>query len=256
MEQGPPPGYGAELELTLVIPTHNSELVIEKSLAAAAARLVEVPCEIVLVENGSTDDTRQILDRVVADWPASGPSLVVLTVPKGLGNALRAGMIASRGRTVMITGDDLPFGFDELDQAERLGLATHPVVIGSKAHPDSEIGRSVVRTLLTAGHRVLRRVTLGMRVADPQGTYVLHGSWARAVAPALRESGFLYTTELAYAATLAGLEPVEVPVRLRESAQRTRVRLADIWRMGVGLIGIRRRRAALTAALRDSTTPD
>lgn len=256
MEQRLPSGDGAEPELTLVIPTHNSELVIEKSLAAAAARLVDLPSEIVLVENGSTDDTRQILDRVVADWPAGGPSLRVLTVPKGLGNALRAGIMASRGRTVMITADDLPFGFDELDQAQRLGLATHPVVIGSKAHPDSEIGRSVVRTLLTGGHRLLRRVALGMRVADPQGTYVLLGDWARAVAPALRESGFLYTTELAYAAILAGLEPVEVPVRLRQSAHRTRVRVSDIWRMGVGLIGIRRRRAALTAALRDSATLD
>jgi glycosyltransferase involved in cell wall biosynthesis len=236
-------------ELTLVIPTSNSAVVIEKTLAEATHRLADRAAEIIVVENGSTDDTRQILARVCDDWSPAAPALRILTVAKGLGNALHAGIAASRGKTVMITADDLPFGFDELDAAERFGTARSPVVIGSKAHPESEVGRSGLRTILTAGHRFLRWVTLGMRIADPQGTYVLDGDWARSVVGTLRERGFLFTTELAYAAALTGTPVTEVPVRLRQSAHRTRVRVLDVWFMGVGLLAIRRRRGVMIANL-------
>lgn len=249
-----PPGAAGVPQLSLVIPTHNSAVVIEKTLAEAAHRLADGASEIIVVENGSTDDTREILARVADEWSPSAPTLRILTVAKGLGNALHVGIAASRGDTVMITADDLPFGFDELDAAERLGAARSPVVIGSKAHPDSEIGRSGLRSLLTAGHRFLRWVTLGMRIADPQGTYVLDGDWARSVVATLRERGFLFTTELAYAATLTGTRVTEVPVRLRESAHRTRVRVSDVWFMGVGLLAIRRRRGVMLASLSPDRT--
>lgn len=240
--QHPPP------ELSYVIPAHNSAAVIEQTLEAVAKRLDEMPAEIVVVENGSTDGTVQLLERIRQSWPGDAPPLTVLSCPRGLGNALRHGITHSAGRTIVITADDLPFGFDELDAAQQLGNAAGRVVIGSKGHPRSEVGRSVLRSVLTAGHRTLRWVILGMRVADPQGTYVMDGAWARSIAPELRETGFLFTTELAYAATLSGIRPVEVPVRLRESTHASRVRLADVYLMGVGLISIRRRGAALRAA--------
>ena len=85
-----------------------------------------------------------------------------------------------------------------------------------------------------------------MRTADPQGSIIVAGAWARSIAPHLREPGFLFSTELVYAAERSGLRPVEVPVRLRDSHHGTRVRLSDVYAMGIGLLGLRRRRQALT----------
>jgi hypothetical protein len=122
------------------------------------------------------------------------------------------------------------------------------VFIGSKAHPASEIERSWKRTVLTAGLKIMRRAIIGVRTGDPQGTYLMNGPWARTVAAHTQEPGFLVTTEITYAAELSGVRPYEVPVRLRESAGRTRIRVSDISQMALGLFSLRRRRASLRSA--------
>jgi len=236
------------VKVSYVIPAHNSAAVIQNSLEEVAKRLSDLDGEIIVAENGSSDATIDILARVAADWPGTGPALRVITTARGLGNALREGIAASTGRVVVFTADDLPFGFDEFDATESLGFPARTVVIGSKSHPESVVLRSALRTVLTGGLRVLRRVVLGMRTADPQGTYVLDGEWARALVPELTETGFLITTEIAFAAEIGGLQVIEVPVRLRESGHRTRIRVGDIVDMFTGTFALRRRRRALARA--------
>jgi hypothetical protein len=82
-----------------------------------------------------------------------------------------------------------------------------------------------------------------MRTLDPQGTFVLAGDWARRLVPRLDEAGYLVTTELCYLAERGGIRPLEVPVRLvaGHAEHSSRIALSDVWHMGVGLIGIRRR---------------
>jgi dolichyl-phosphate beta-glucosyltransferase len=85
-----------------------------------------------------------------------------------------------------------------------------------------------------------------MRTRDPQGTFVLAGDWARSLVPRLEEPGYLFTTELCHLAEGEGIQPVEVPVRLAadHGDHGSRIAVRDVWRMGVGLIGIRRRHSA------------
>ena len=58
------PEPDAGVSLSFVIPAHNSSAVIEDTLEAVAKRLADTSAEIIVVENGSTDDTRGILDRL------------------------------------------------------------------------------------------------------------------------------------------------------------------------------------------------
>jgi hypothetical protein len=245
------PGGGQPPELTFLIFAHNSAAVIENTLESVGKRFHDERVEILVVQNGSVDGTQDILARIAGRWGDGWPTLRVVESAKGLGNAVRTGFAASTGRVVVASPDDLPFGFDDLEGAQRLGFGPRQVVVGSKGHPDSDLGdRSWVRTIMTAGFRALRLVILGMRIADPQGTYVVDGDWARATTPALKETGFLITTEIAYAAILSGIRPVEVPVRLRESHHRTRIAPRDVLQMGLGLLSLRARRRALRAELR------
>ncbi|GAA1027055.1 glycosyltransferase family 2 protein [Virgisporangium ochraceum] len=237
------------MKVSYIIPAHNSAAVIQNSLEEIAKRLTDLDGEIIVAENGSRDGTIEILADVAASWPHTGPTLRVITTARGLGHALREGIAATTGRTIVFTADDLPFGFDELDAFERMGFPERTIVIGSKAHPESVVLRSLLRNTLTGGLRILRRVVLGMRTADPQGTYVMDGEWARTLQPDLRESGFLITTEIAFAADLAGIPVVEVPVRLRESGHRTRIRAGDVVNMFTGTLALRKRRRALERAV-------
>jgi hypothetical protein len=236
------------ITLSYVIPAHNSTSVIEATLNALRRRLMGRSAEILVVENGSTDGTARLLQKIEASWPPLEVPLVVLSSAKGLGNAYRAGIDASRGSRVVLTADDLPFGFDDLDAADGLDVDAFPVVIGSKGHRESDVDRGMLRWLLSWGFCVLRRVVLGMRTLDPQGTVILAGEWARAVVPLLGETGYLMTTELCYLAERAGISPTEVPVSLvtGHGDHRSRIHLRDVWHMAVGLIGIRRRHADAT----------
>ena len=90
----------------------------------------------------------------------------------------------------------------------------HPVVVGSKGHRDSDADRGLLRAVLSRGFWALRRVVLGMRTLDPQGTFVLGGDWARRIGPQRTEPGYLGTTELCFLAERLGAQPLQVPVRL------------------------------------------
>src|SRR5262249_3891614 len=86
--------------------------------------------------------------------------------------------------------------------------------------------------------------------------YVMDGAWARSVAALMHEEGYLYTTEVAYTAELAGITPREVPVRLRRQEHRSRINpVRDEVRMAAGLARVRRRRHALTFALASVRQP-
>ncbi|MCU1431954.1 MAG: putative glycosyltransferase domain protein, partial [Actinotalea sp.] len=181
-----------------------------------------------VVENGSTDATAEIV-RALVDLDGS-PRIVLLRSAKGMGNALRAGIEASSGDRVLLSADDLPFGFDDLDRADEV-VPEPRVIIGSKAHPASVAERGFLRSLSTWGFRTMRRVILGSRVGDSQGTILADGEWLRAVARELDETGFLFSTQLCFAAEQQGAAIVEVPVRLspHHAPKGSTVRLSDVW---------------------------
>lgn len=236
------PGASSPVALSYIVPAYNGADGLEATLKELGEHLDGEHNEIVVVENGSTDNTLELARSIEKSWQFSQVELRVLSSEKGLGNALRMGIAASRGAHVVLTADDLPFGFDDLDQAKKLGLDNHKVFIGSKAHPDSAIDRSLVRAVLSTGFLVLRLAVLGMRTRDPQGTFVLNGEWARGVVGKLTEPGFLLTTELAYLAEQDGIRPVEVPVRLRGQQTRggsTINVVNDAYKMGIGLFKVR-----------------
>jgi glycosyltransferase involved in cell wall biosynthesis len=240
----------APLAVSYVVPAHNSAEIIRETVEVIAERLRGTNAEIIVAENGSSDDTIGVVREIERTWRHETVRLRLLSTPKGMGNALRAGIAASEGERIILTADDLPFGFDDLDAAEQVDVSAHRVMIGSKDHPESVLSRPGLRRLMTWGFKVVRRILLGMRTGDPQGTFVLDGKWARSVAERLREGGFLMTTELAYIAELHDIRPVEVPVRLRETdrAHRTRVRIVrDVTNMVLGMVALRRRRAELSA---------
>ncbi|NLU83574.1 glycosyltransferase [Rhodococcus sp. HNM0569] len=239
--------------LTVVVPAHNSADVIDDTverlwqhLDGRRAEIIAGPwAEIVVVENGSTDDTAERCAHLASRAPGTCP-VRVLSSPKGMGNALRAGIEASRGGVVVLTADDLPFGFDDLDAFDALAASpggAPAVLIGSKAHPESRVDRDRLRRVLTRGFAMLRRIVLGMRTGDPQGTLIVDGALARELAPQLVEPGFLFTTELVYLAEQRGIRPVEVPVRLRgdHGAHGSRVSVGDVADMGAGLLRLRAR---------------
>jgi hypothetical protein len=108
---------------SVVICTRNRARLLDACLERVAGLAYEGPWEIVLVDNGSTDDTADVVRRFAARAPV--PVAVVEERRRGLGAARNAGVAASRGDSLAFTDDDCYPAPDWLSQARRV-MAAHP----------------------------------------------------------------------------------------------------------------------------------
>ena len=229
--------------LSIVVPAHNSGTRLEGTVDLLRRELGDAGIEVIIVENGSTDDTWEVAQRLAA---TSGPFPVLACQSDvGLGAAYREGIRRTSGQTLLLTADDLPFGLTDIDAWRRVDATA--LVVGSKAHRESRVPRSLLRSVMSGGYRVLRWVVLGMTVADCQGTIFAPRDWLAARLPDLREDGYLASTEIVYLAQQQGKPVIEVPVTLapRHDDGKTRIRLGDIRDMAFGLLRLRARRREL-----------
>ena len=222
-------------ELTVVIPVYNRGPVLAPAIQEWRRYVQAGHTEIIIVENGSTDESYATALENAVDTPFV--SFKVLQSSKGMGNALRAGIAASTGRRVLLTADDLPFGFTDLEAAA--ALPGEPLlIIGSKDHPQSQAGRGMLRSLSTVGFKAARRLILRSRIGDSQGTINVDGVWIRQMYRKFDDPGFLFSTQIVLAAEAQKQSIVEVPVTLTavQGAKETSVTLRDVVKMGLGLI--------------------
>jgi hypothetical protein len=229
------------LRLSYVVPAHDEALTLPGTIPALAERLRAHPgSEIIVVENGSADDTQAVARELARDCPV--PMRVECSAP-GIGAAYRRGIEVATGDVVVCSAADLPFAFTDLDaylaQPELPAFA-----IGSKGHDESVARRSLGRRVMSAMFALLRWVLLDMSVRDPQGTMLVERELAQRLAARTAEDGFMFSTELTAAAIDAGVGPVELPIRLEPERRPSSVRpMHDAVSMLAALWRVRRRRA-------------
>lgn len=98
--------------------------------------------EVIVVDDGSTDDTADIVARRAEADPDSALPLHVLREPhRGKGGAVRAGILAARGEYALFTDADLATPPDQLPLLTE-ALATHDVALGSRVQPDGSDRRA------------------------------------------------------------------------------------------------------------------
>lgn len=155
--------------LSLVFPAWNEAAMIERTVVAAndiGMRLIDdgtvADYEIVIVDDGSTDETPSLLDKVVAADPRVGA--VHHDSNRGLGAAVRSGFDAASGDVLLYTDADLPFDLLELHKALRL-LRLYEADIVSMYRFD-RTGEGPKRFLFSYAYNWLIRFALGVRVRD------------------------------------------------------------------------------------------
>src|SRR5512140_1676871 len=116
---GRPPGSGdgAAFALSVVIPAYNEAARITEPLRQIARHLTahHPASEIVVVDDGSTDDTRRVLEGLRPELRL--PLSVLTSVEnRGKGAAVRTGMLAARGELVLMSDADLSTPIEELEK--------------------------------------------------------------------------------------------------------------------------------------------
>src|SRR5262245_29470039 len=198
--------------LSLVIPACNEQETIRQAIreavAALSPRMREF--EVIVVDDGSSDDTAE----VVRAEAATNPSVRLLQHPRklGYGAAPRSGFQAATMDLVAFTDADCQFDLTEL---EYLVPLTHhyDIVCGSRID-DQE---SALRRFMSLGYNSLVRLLTGTEVRDIGcALKVFHRDQLPVRMP--ERNALFVRTELLTRARLEGLSVVEAGVHHRRRA--------------------------------------
>jgi dolichyl-phosphate beta-glucosyltransferase len=205
------------IDLSVVVPAFNEE----KRLAATLEKIVThlaskaITHEILVVDDGSSDSTAHVAES----FSKRHVQTLVLDRHRGKGAALKLGVLATRGKRVLLTDADLSTPIEELEHLESR-LAEAPLVLGSRALPDSRIIRHQALHREWMGKTFNRILRLsGIRgIADTQcGFKLLDGDVARNLFARLVTSGFAFDVELIWLAQRTGLGIIEVGIEWENS---------------------------------------
>jgi dolichyl-phosphate beta-glucosyltransferase len=201
------------VELSVVVPAYNEEQRLAPGLRQALAYLARrgEPYELLVIDDGSRDGT----SRVAEGFAGQGVRVVRHERNRGKGAAVRTGLLASRGRKVLISDADFSTPIEEVEKLEPFLQEGTPLVIGSRGLPGSQIrrrqpfyremmGRVFNRLIRMFGVRGIRDTQCGFKLA--------RGEEGRRIAGELRIEGFAWDVELIWLARRRGYGIAEVGV--------------------------------------------
>jgi len=228
-------------ELSIVIPAYNEELRLLNTLEqiAAYARATRRETEILVVNDGSGDQTAAVAEGFRSKFPA----LRVLSneVNRGKGYSVRRGMLEASGNIVLFTDADLSAPIEEADKL-LAALETHDIAIGSRALDRRLIFARQSRFREIAGiiFNAIVRACLRLPFVDTQcGFKAFHRQRCRVIFEQQRIERFGFDPELLYLARHHGLKAVEIPVRWGHSPATKVSMLRDSLQMFLDVFVIR-----------------
>jgi len=154
--------------LSVVMPAFNLGRVISANVEEVKATFRgQIPFELVVVDDGSTDGTKQELQKLAAKMPEL--HAVFLGRNMGKGGALKQGFEAVRGNYVLLLDADLDLPpkqvstFFDIMEREKAD-----VVIGSKRHADSRLDYPWYRRLMSGVYYAMVKLLVQLPVKDTQ----------------------------------------------------------------------------------------
>lgn len=207
--------------LSVVIPCYNEEQRLPRTVELIERYLdgKEIPYELILVDDGSVDGTRSVMDAAVRQH--AGVRIEVLPQNRGKGRALATGVGAATGDEILVTDADLSTPIEELDKLEAALRAGAGIAIGSRALRGSrvEVSQPLYRVVMGKGFNLIVQAVLLPGIWDTQcGFKLFRADVAHNVFGALVTDGFGYDPEVLYRARKQGVPIAEVPVTWSNSA--------------------------------------
>jgi putative flippase GtrA len=198
----------------IVVPVRNEDRDLAPSVRRLVAYLREsfpFHAQITIADNGSTDATWVIADRLARELPEV--RAVHMELP-GRGRALRAIWSQSEAEVLAYMDVDLSTDLNALLPLVAPLLSGHSdLAIGTRLARGSRVIRGPKRELISRGYNLLLRTLMGARFSDAQcGFKAIRRDQARALLPLTRDTGWFFDTELLVLAERAGLRIHEVPV--------------------------------------------
>jgi glycosyltransferase involved in cell wall biosynthesis len=227
--------------LSIVVPAFNEEKRLPRSLKQIIAFLREqpYPSELIVVTDGSTDNTALVARSFCADFP--GLTVMEFKQNRGKGFGVKEGLLAAKGKFRLFMDADYAVPVDFATpflakmQAEQLDI-----LIGSRTAAGSQFEQRqpFIRQQLGIAFGVVQRLLLAIPFKDTQCGFKMFTAQAtERYFPQVKYECAYFDAELLYIAHNAGAKIGEHPVRWKHDnetrlpigANRTAKLLKKLW---------------------------
>lgn len=196
-------------EITFIMPALNEAQNIELAITNAmeAFQRFGIQGEILVINDGSTDQTGHLIDKAIAQY---GEAVRVVTHarPMGIGASFWGGVDSAKGELVVMMPGDNENDPDEILRYHK--LLNHvdlviPFVYNKQV-------RSLFRNFLSLSYRFIINTTFGVYFNYTNGTILYRRSVLQTLTH--RSRGFFFQTDILIRLVKAGYLFAEVPYRL------------------------------------------
>jgi len=200
-------------DISVVIPCYNAEAYVGEAIESVLAQTYGA-LEVIVVDDGSGDGTAEL----VKAHPMAAATVRVLIngQNRGKGASVRRGVLASRGRTVVLCDADMNVPAFEIPRLLE-ALESAEVAIGSRSVAPAEVKRGWGRNVTGWSFRAIRRLLLLPDIGDTQcGFKAFTRRAAEVIFTKQSLAGYGFDLELLAIARREGFPIVEVPVHWEE----------------------------------------
>jgi glycosyltransferase involved in cell wall biosynthesis len=205
---------GKQVELSVVMPCLNERETVGRCVRKAVTSLREagINGEVIVSDNGSTDGSVEIAE--------SEGALVIHVADKGYGSALKGGILAARGKYVLMADSDDSHDLEHLDPFLDKLRDGYDLVMGNRFKGGIEEGamswknRYIGNPVLSFIGRLFFRADVGDFHCGLRGF-----SQSAFQKMDLRTTGMEFASEIVIKAKLMGLKMTEVPTFMSQDGR-------------------------------------
>lgn len=172
-------------ELSVIFPIYNEEETIEKTLLEWKNTLdnLQINYEIILAEDGSTDNTKQILYKILSKYK----NIFVSNIDdkkRGYSNAIRSSIDLAKGDYILCLDSDGQVDSEDFIKFwSQKYLLNNGIIIGNRVDRKD----SLQRLLMSKAFLILHRILFFSDIKDPSCPYILcEKKFAQQINPYLR----------------------------------------------------------------------
>jgi dolichyl-phosphate beta-glucosyltransferase len=226
--------------ISVIIPAYNEGANIKRVIESVLAFLQGnfSAYEVIVVDDGSTDDTRAVLAAI------SHRSLKLISngVNRGKGFSVKRGVETASLEYVLFCDADLSTPLEETAKFFRYFGEGYDIVVGSRAQPDSVLAvkQGIVRQSMGKTFNCLLQWLLFRGIKDTQcGFKCFKREHARSIFACQTIYGFCFDAEILYIAKRRGLRIKECGVKWANRSDSRVAIVADSLSMFLDLFRIR-----------------
>lgn len=229
--------------LSIIIPAYNEADRLEKTLVSIGVHLKqkEYVYEIIVVNDGSVDDTQNLLEDLVER--INHLKIIKFLTNQGKGAAVKAGMLSAKGEVVLFMDADGSTSITEIDKLIPFIENGFDIVAGSRIIEDSQkkIKQSYIREFLGWVYRVLVHFLVDIDVKDTQNGFKLFSKKAaKEIFSSIEVKGWSFDVEIFLIAKKMNYLVKEMPI-IWVNDKRSRISFHQMLKMLLDLLRIYRK---------------